>query len=340
MKLFVSLLYPVLLLAFIGCKFITSNSNGGDIKSNGKVYLLSTESNSIAIMDLTGDKIVKTIPVGNKPVNMAFSPDKSILAVAHKGSKDVWLIKTNNDSIFSTISLPSDFTPIMCTFGNSKQLFLTVLKDRARRFVISINLTLPSDIDTLAILGHIGTVTGMITDVKRERLFITGEVSPLAEYTKFGLPGTTIDYRNKTVIQRATSDGYGPLISDDNRYFYINNFLGGLLEWNLENQTGRYIENIPATAGGMVYQKKNDRVILYRLHQSNSQLSVVYTEEQKHLLYPLPHHGYKLSISNQSNKLYVIHKNIKELSIFDLSLMKVVQTIDLNTFYNDILIYE
>lgn len=62
-----------------------------------------TTGNLLKVIDLTTNFVVATIPVGNRPLNVVLSPDRSRAYVSNFGSFDVSVVSTSTNSVIATI---------------------------------------------------------------------------------------------------------------------------------------------------------------------------------------------------------------------------------------------
>ncbi|NIT59956.1 MAG: beta-propeller fold lactonase family protein, partial [Aliifodinibius sp.] len=293
---------------------------------SSKVYVANSGSNSISVIDVNSDIVIKTIPTGKKPVSMAFSPDQSLLAVANKGSKDIWLIDTNKDTIRSIISLVNGFVPLKLVFGDPDLLLMSVVNQRHQDYVISMTLHAPTQIDTVARLGF--RPTEMVVSRKHRILCVVGDVADeIAEYVPNNEPGTVMNYETQEVLMRATTNGFGAVITPNERFIYINNLLGYFVKWDVVKQHSEPIRSIHTHAGDMVFKQSDTIQVFYRVYPGNFMLSVVSLQDTTETYYELPYDGDYLAMCNPKNRLYIVHTDRGQVSVYDLAKMSITKTI-------------
>lgn len=83
-----------------GCNYLTGNENNSIITRGG-------HSNTISVIDISTDKVIKIIPVGNKPSFMQITPDGSKGYVINSFSNTVSVIDIHADKVIETISVGS-----------------------------------------------------------------------------------------------------------------------------------------------------------------------------------------------------------------------------------------
>src|SRR5437763_1117246 len=65
-------------------------------------------SNSVSVIDTATRSVVATVPVGNFPIGVAFTPNGATAYVANDGSNDVWVINTATNTVTATIPVGND----------------------------------------------------------------------------------------------------------------------------------------------------------------------------------------------------------------------------------------
>jgi YVTN family beta-propeller protein len=96
---------------------ITSDGRKAYVTNAGSSYFVEKDnlvvtskgihSNTVSVIDIPNDRIIETIPVGNKPYYMAVSPDNAKLYVVNFFSNTVSVIDAFLDKVISTIPVGS-----------------------------------------------------------------------------------------------------------------------------------------------------------------------------------------------------------------------------------------
>lgn len=80
---------------------------GSDLSSslleNEEVFVENVKSNSISVIDLDDNQVIKNISVGKGPHGLAFSADGNLLYISNMKSNDISVVNTSSDKVISTI---------------------------------------------------------------------------------------------------------------------------------------------------------------------------------------------------------------------------------------------
>ena len=73
-----------------------------------RIYALTTESNTLRVINTDSLQVTKVIPLGPEPWNMALSPDNSTLYIAEKGSaaQGIAVVNLNTLAVTSYLATP------------------------------------------------------------------------------------------------------------------------------------------------------------------------------------------------------------------------------------------
>jgi YVTN family beta-propeller protein len=121
-----------LLLSLAGSKPALAAPIGQDIQPWNRLYVTNYLSNNVSVVDLTANRVMATIPVGNGPTGMAVSPDVQQVYVANSLSGTVSVISTALNQVTNTIPIPS-FYNASAPFG------LAMTHDGAKVYVTNLN---------------------------------------------------------------------------------------------------------------------------------------------------------------------------------------------------------
>jgi YVTN family beta-propeller protein len=87
----------------------------GIAMDDGRAYIANRDSDSVLIVDILGESVLASIPVGARPVDLAFSPDGSVLYVANNGADSVSVIDGSDQAVVATITVGT--APRSVAFG-------------------------------------------------------------------------------------------------------------------------------------------------------------------------------------------------------------------------------
>lgn len=77
----------------------------GAFGNEGTLYVLSSLSNDVVVIDTLSSKVVKTIPVGLVPSGMVADSKRAEVYVSNKGSDSVTIISSISDSVSATVDI-------------------------------------------------------------------------------------------------------------------------------------------------------------------------------------------------------------------------------------------
>jgi len=76
------------------------------IHAKPRVYITNFWSDTVSVIDMETDTVIKTIPVGDGPFGVAISPDGRRAFITNVYSGDVSVINTILNAVIGTISRP------------------------------------------------------------------------------------------------------------------------------------------------------------------------------------------------------------------------------------------
>src|SRR5436190_2951959 len=68
-------------------------------------YVANSSSNTVSVVDTVSNTQVATIAVGNRPIVVAISPDRTRVYVTNSNSNTVSVLATANNSVIATIAV-------------------------------------------------------------------------------------------------------------------------------------------------------------------------------------------------------------------------------------------
>jgi len=96
-------------------------------------FISSEGENSVTVVDLNTDKIIKSLPTGTVPHAMATTPDGRIY-VNNRGSKDLTVIKADGWTVTKTIALPA--TSFQLALSPNGKILAVAYKDALKLSLI------------------------------------------------------------------------------------------------------------------------------------------------------------------------------------------------------------
>ncbi len=70
-------------------------------------YVTNSSSSSVSVVDTATNTVTATVGVEDRPIGIAFTPDRSLLYVANSGSNSVSVIDTANNTVSATVAVGS-----------------------------------------------------------------------------------------------------------------------------------------------------------------------------------------------------------------------------------------
>jgi YVTN family beta-propeller protein len=90
--------FILLIVAFVSFKIFFQTTSGEDF-----AYVVNQGSDTISVISISTNTVIKTIPVGHYPWRVAFTPDGRKAYVTHLGSDSVSIIDTSTHTVVKTI---------------------------------------------------------------------------------------------------------------------------------------------------------------------------------------------------------------------------------------------
>ncbi len=297
---------------------------------SAKIYVANSGSNSISIIDVRTDKLIKTISVGERPIAMALSLDKLLLAVMNEASHSISLIDTQNDSLIKNLNLTPDIlishikfidTMRVVTFARGlrkRQTSQKLFRYQNVLFVLSFDLRNPDKIDTLTYLQNITKITNVLVSPAKKYLVITGYLDEIStDYAPSRMPVTLIDYKTKAVITNATLNVQNAVISPDEEYVYATTFMpSGFLKWTVNTHEGSFLKyNMLKSSGKMIVS--SDGRYVYQLITGKPSIIEFDLVKGESNIIGLPYPSQNFTILDDQERLYCVHKTQNVCTVID-----------------------
>ncbi|HEV2989164.1 MAG TPA: YncE family protein [Candidatus Angelobacter sp.] len=183
-------------------------------------YVTNDAGTTVSVIDTSTNAVIATIPVGNFPAGVVFSPDGTRAYVANSGDGTISVIDTAINTVIGTISLPAgEFAGVLAITPDGKNLYVTNL------------LSSTSGINVIATATN--TVTATISGVGGGGLAITPNGAFV--YATRENPNGAGPLNQVQVISTATNTVVGlpipvgnsptvPAITPDGAFVYVPNF--------------------------------------------------------------------------------------------------------------------
>ena len=78
-------------------------------------YVANDASGSVSVINTASSTVIATIPVGNAPYGVAFTPDGARVYVVNENSNSVSVIATDSNTVIATVSVGSDPIGVVIT---------------------------------------------------------------------------------------------------------------------------------------------------------------------------------------------------------------------------------
>ncbi len=83
-----------------------------------KVYVSSTDSGAVKVIDTTDDTLATSVDVGSKPAGIAVTPDGKLVVVSVGGANEVVLIDTSTDTVTKHVPVPAAHAACITSDGH------------------------------------------------------------------------------------------------------------------------------------------------------------------------------------------------------------------------------
>src|SRR6266571_4416429 len=83
-------------------------------------YVTNSSSSSVSVVDTATNTVTATVGVEDRPIGIAFTPDRSRVYVANSFSNSVSVIETATNTVIDTINIGRDSTAVAITPDGSR----------------------------------------------------------------------------------------------------------------------------------------------------------------------------------------------------------------------------
>ncbi|MGA7384315.1 MAG: beta-propeller fold lactonase family protein [Methylocella sp.] len=190
------------------------------------VYVTNEISNTVFVIDTTGNMVVATVPVGNHPIGVAVTPDGKDVYVANGGDNTVSVIDTAPDMVVATVAVGTGPNGVAVT-PDGKHAYVA---NRGSNNVSVIETTGNTVVATVA-AGLAPNGVAITPDGKHAYVVNFGAFTVPPVSFPFSTPGffpgsvSVIDTATNTVVagipMRSGADGVA--ITPDGNHAYVTN---------------------------------------------------------------------------------------------------------------------
>lgn len=283
-------------------------------KSN-LAYTVNLFGRSITAIDLDKNIIVKTIPVGRFPFDIAITPDGERAYVTVGRDDKVAVIDTRSNTVIKMIDVGDDPADILIT-RNGKLAYVTNFR--------SSNVSV-IDVRSNTVIGTIESASfanpqGVAITQFGKRIFIVNAGNDTV---------SVIDTETNTVIE-VIPVGNIPLdakVTPNGRYLYVTNFLSKsvsvvCIKTNIVSDTIAVGEG----PDGIVFTPEGDRA--YIVNELSNTVSVIDTERKEVIkTIPVGNQPVEIAITTDGALVYVTNIMDDTLSVIDTEKNMVINTI-------------
>ena len=225
---------------------VPGGAYGIDVAANGAVYATLLTASSLVRISLSTLSVVRTVPVGNTPTGVAFSPTGTTAYVTNQSSRSLGLVNVGQDSQVATIAvhgdpfvtLPSPDGGKVIVTGNDDSIFVVNAGTQA----VSASL-------------YVGTApNGLAFNATGTRLYVSNS---------FGGTVVEVDPAVPAVLRTVTTGGrpQGLAVSRDGAELYVANEVGWLEVRSIA--TFARLDSIPLAGAAFGLARSPDDAVLY-----------------------------------------------------------------------------
>jgi len=176
-------------------------------------------SNTISVVDVSDNKVIKTLNVGSNPCALAVSPLSSLVYVANRGSNDIFIIDAKLDSVIGTIPLNYSLIDIVISYDEKAYVIIDPSEESGwDEYIGAIDLKTNTFTDSLFVFP--GSCTALRALASYSHFLVAvGEIWP----TCFVKPiaSLIIDIETDQVIKHNTLHAEEIILSPDEEFAYI-----------------------------------------------------------------------------------------------------------------------
>ncbi|MFD2872222.1 gliding motility-associated C-terminal domain-containing protein [Mucilaginibacter ximonensis] len=285
---------------------------------SGMAYITNNYANTISIIDLSSNTVIKTLNVGNSPITAVVNPINNQVYVGNSGSGSVSVINTSDNTVKTTISVGS------YPFG------VYVSRDDSRAFVANLNDNNISVINTTT-----NTVIGKFSAPNPS--FMTSSTDDKYLYVvnydfSYNVPGlvTVLDAKTGANITTLTvgTQPWDVNTSPDGKFAYVTN-QGGSSISVINTSTNTITATIPTEYAPRHVIFSPDGSLFYVRAGYNNTLSVYSTTDfsVKATIQLIDHGSAGLSISPDGKRILATNQLQSTVTVIDASTNTIVANI-------------
>jgi YVTN family beta-propeller protein len=285
-------------------------------------YVANDASGSVSVINTASNTVIATIPVGNAPYGVAFTPDGARVYVVNENSNSVSVIATDSNTVIATVSVGSDPIGVVIT------------PDGTRAYVANqcvFNVTCYPNPGTVSVIdtnpADVATYNTVIATVPEEGepvwLAITPDGSRVYSPNPYSDIVSVIDTGSNTVIATIPS-GVLPtgvaITPDGTRAYVTNGSPSGTVSVIDTNPADAAYNTVIATVavGGSPYLPAitPDGTRVYVANEGSNNVSVLNTVGGAITTIPIGSVSYGVAIAPDGTRAYVTSQS-DTLSVID-----------------------
>jgi YVTN family beta-propeller protein len=273
------------------------------IHAKPRAYITNFWSDTVSVIDMETDTVIKTIPVGDGPFGVATSPDGRRAFITNVYSGDVSVINTILNVVIATISVAPEIHGITSSVDGSK-LYVTSWNVNDVLVIDSSTLTVTASIP----LGPVGY--GIVPSPDGTKLFVSvWDENSVA----------ILDTEEQTITTKI-SVGTNPahlVINPDGSRVYVQNYHGSSISV-LNTATNSVMETIDLTQTGYLAMSPDGHHLWAGRRFFNGQVSIIDTTTNT-ITASVPAGTYPtgLAFSPDGAKIYVANDDSNDVTVID-----------------------
>lgn len=258
---------------------------------HSKAYIANANSNSVSVIDLASNAIIKTIAVSNNPQRVLISPDNNKAYISLAGG-NVSVINTMSDTIITTI--PAGFV------SNSEVYPMAINADGSKLYIGVNGLKVyNTSTNTLAASVSMSNPTGMALSPDQSKIYLI--------YSNSNLLKTISALNYSTISTLAIANDLKSIcVSPTGDRIYVTGFDFPDRVTVVNTITNSIVTNIPVGSYPLALELSSDGNRLYVSNSLSNNVSVIRTDLNTVIAtLPTGYNPYGLSVNADGTKLYV-----------------------------------
>jgi YVTN family beta-propeller protein len=282
-----------------------------------QVYVSNFEDGTVSVIDATTNLVTATVPVGDRPVDIAAAPDGSRVYVAVRNSNILSVIDTMTNEVTATVPMAGG------PFG------VDISPDGSRVYVRNRNVQSVQAVDTVTntVMSSIGSGYGSFAAVHPDGSVYAGSVEDIKVFDA----ALNAEIATVQTAPNLEGEAWTMEISPDGSRLYANNapiFPGRV--GVIDTATNMMTSTITVGNGATGMAINPDGKSVYISNRDDDTISVIDTETDTVSSTISVNPGANprgLAVAPNGEWLYVNNRNTDSVSVIDLATSQVVATI-------------